>query len=904
MDRQTTNAVEFKMERLSAKNYSNWKIVMTSLLRSKKLFEYVDEPRKEIKTDEEDVKDEETKHLLYVSMDPSQISYTGTCQTAYDLWRKIKENNEGAEESLRNNALADFLGFRYNRGESIVGYCGRFELALGRLESTGHVVAEATKLWVFRNSLSKEMKATVNIWTLAKPEGKVSELISQLKIQHHMDRLDTTDNSVALYTNERRTAPRNNNRNNSEKPNQQPRQPNQQQTCSYCKQSGHYWNHCNKLKEDNKRKKHFGNRRNQNNQNNRPNNGNSHNRDKKPGQSGAFMSREARECHNFALNEHSWIVDSGATSHMTPHREFMLDYKPFEENKSITLGDGKTTAAYGEGRIPFKSDKFYGELHSVLWVPELTENLFSVSKALSQGSEVKFINNPPTVEFFKHDKVALRGNRQFKGLFVLNLESTANEQQNERAEIAYNDASLEEWHQRFAHCSINSIKDLIKSNAVTGIQIRANNHQACEECIKGKICRAHHPSKAHIEASENAAVLHIDTCGPFSTESLGGSRYFILAVEEYSHYKLIDLARTKGETPDMIKKMINKTEILSKRPVKMIVSDNAKEYLAQELRNWLDKRGIIHTTSTAYVPEQNGRVERANRTIVEGIRTLLTSCDFSDEDTIRSLWAEAAATVVHSHNLTLSSRDRSKTKFELYMNRKPDVKHLRVFGQRAIVRLNDRERSGKLSSKGEEYRFVGYTDRSNTYKFYSVKKVTIITSCDAVFLKNNEPIEKGMLGESHHRTIKIPLGLKTQQESKIDPMRRDNTDLNITMNRDHEDPLSSTLIGSSFDDDSTILASNATNNDTDLTQTNSEVDVTGISYSSAKSNLTTPGQNYPASPGTAVRLNTRNTRSNTNLKDVTIHELAKKLTIAEKPKANPESALFTLDEEPRTLKDA
>jgi len=182
--------IEYKTEsiRLTSKNYTNWKIVMTSLLKSKGLWEYVEDDEKPLAREEDIKKAEEAKHLLYISMEPSQITHTGICETAHELWTKIKENNGGAEISRRNNALADFLGFKHHRGETIINYCGRFELALGRLEATGYITSEDTELWVFRNSLPKEIKTTINTWALARPDGQVAELITiSMFVQGHID---------------------------------------------------------------------------------------------------------------------------------------------------------------------------------------------------------------------------------------------------------------------------------------------------------------------------------------------------------------------------------------------------------------------------------------------------------------------------------------------------------------------------------------------------------------------------------------------------------------------------------------------------------------------------------------------------------------------------------------------
>lgn len=142
---------EMKIEKLSASNYQTWKTVMISHLKGKNLWDYVLEIK--LETDEDLVLNEQAKSIIYTAMDSNQIAATGVCNTAYHLWIKIKENHEGALSNLRSVSLAEFLSIKYKKNESIMSFAGRYENALGKLESTNHTVDEKTKLWVFSNSL-------------------------------------------------------------------------------------------------------------------------------------------------------------------------------------------------------------------------------------------------------------------------------------------------------------------------------------------------------------------------------------------------------------------------------------------------------------------------------------------------------------------------------------------------------------------------------------------------------------------------------------------------------------------------------------------------------------------------------------------------------------------------------
>jgi len=122
----------------------------------------------------------------------------------------------------------------------------------------------------------------------------------------------------------------------------------------------------------------------------------------------------------------------------------------------------------------------------------------------------------------------------------------------------------------------------------------------------------------------------------------------------------------------------------------------------------------MHEVSTPNVPQQDGLAERSNRTIIEGARTLLMIVAHQR----CGLWSEAANTVVYTTNRTLSPKDATKTKFELFTGCKPSVAHLRIFCQPVVAQIPRAKRSGKWNPIGKVFRFVGYTRRSNTYRLF------------------------------------------------------------------------------------------------------------------------------------------------------------------------------------------
>lgn len=239
-----TNApVELKMEKLTPSNYTSWKTCLKNFLISRDLWDIA------MKKTEGAKVNAEVKAIIYSTMTSAQITDAGTCNTANELWLKIRENYEGAEQDLKNTALSEFLGIRYKKGENIINFCGRYENLLGRLLSTGFIVEESTKIWAFKNSLPKDMKETVSNWELARPSNKVTDLMSIMKARYKNQ--GESDETIALFSGMKIQKKTN------EKFNKHPES--NKVECTYCKKTGHIWKNCYKLKEDNKRKKKFAN---------------------------------------------------------------------------------------------------------------------------------------------------------------------------------------------------------------------------------------------------------------------------------------------------------------------------------------------------------------------------------------------------------------------------------------------------------------------------------------------------------------------------------------------------------------------------------------------------------------------------------------------------------------------
>ena len=124
--------------------------------------------------------------------------------------------------------------------------------------------------------------------------------------------------------------------------------------------------------------------------------------------------------------------------------------------------------------------------------------------------------------------------------------------------------------------------------------------------------------------------------------------------------------------------MENQTE----KKIKVLRTDNGREFCSKELEEFFKKCGIARQKATPYTPQQNGVAERMNKTLMERARSMLSGAGLGQE-----LWAEAVDTACYLVNRSPSSALDDKTPQKVWTGKKPSLSHLRVFGCDAYVHV-------------------------------------------------------------------------------------------------------------------------------------------------------------------------------------------------------------------------
>nr|GEZ82574.1 hypothetical protein [Tanacetum cinerariifolium] len=174
-------------------------------------------------------------------------------------------------------------------------------------------------------------------------------------------------------------------------------------------------------------------------------------------------------------------------------------------------------------------------------------------------------------------------------------------------------------------------------------------------CAMGKSTKKSHKPKSEDTNQEKLYLLHMDFCRPMRVESINGKKYILVIVDDYSRFTWVKFLRSKDETPMFIIKFLKMIQVRLNVPVRRIRIDNGTEFVNQTLRDYYEEVGISHETSVAHSPQQNGVVERRNRTLIEAARTMLI---YAQAPLL--LWAEA----MQPHVLHIRLR-HGKTPYEL-----------------------------------------------------------------------------------------------------------------------------------------------------------------------------------------------------------------------------------------------
>jgi transposase InsO family protein len=165
-------------------------------------------------------------------------------------------------------------------------------------------------------------------------------------------------------------------------------------------------------------------------------------------------------------------------------------------------------------------------------------------------------------------------------------------------------------------------------------------------------------------------MLHKDLFGPIAYISIGGNKYGLVIIDDYSHFTWMFFLQDKSKTQEVLNKFMRRAQNKFDAKVKKIRSDNSTKFKNTQVEDFLHKEGIKHEFSSPYTPQQNGVAKRKNYTLIEMARTMLDQYKIFDQ-----FWAEAINTACHATNRLYIHQVLKKTSYELLTGNKPNVSY-------------------------------------------------------------------------------------------------------------------------------------------------------------------------------------------------------------------------------------
>lgn len=677
-------------------NYDDWAFAVQNLLVLEDTDKYL--KQEAAATDAaQTVADTRARAKLILTIDASLFVHIKETKTTKELWTKLKALFDDSGFSRRITLLRHLISIRLETCENMTSYVTQIVETSQRLSGTGFIINDdwvgslllaglpdkfmpmimaiehsgmqitadsiKTKLLDMENGGSVEANGNDNSAFIARSWQKKKHS----KVGSNSKHGGPTPNIYAPSTS------MSNDRNNKTI------------TCYKCKQSGHFMSQCPFKNEKTEKKKQTN------------------------AFSVVFLSGNFNKC--------DWYIDSGASTHMTANESWLTNRTDSSSLPEITIannmkvpvlcaGDVKVTTSYG----------YEVTVKNVLCVPTLATNLLSVSELIRNGNSVVF---EPGRCLIKNRL----GNLVAEAELVNNVYKLI--LQNETCLLSSSTVDGQTWHRRLGHLNSTDMNKM-KQGLVNGMDYLdkfVTSKSSCEICCEGKQARL--PFSTGTRATEILQIIHSDICGPMECKSIGGARYFLLFIDDFTRMTFIYFLKYKSETLTCFKEFKSMVENFQNRKIKILRTDNGCEYCSNDFRDFLKHEGVIHQKSNAYTPEQNGLSERSNRTVVERARCLLFEAELD-----KKFWAEAANTAVYLKNRSTAS-GIEKTPYEMWFGRKPDLQHLRVFGSPVMVHT-PKEKRAKWDRKSTKHILVGYSDNVKGYRIYNPVNNKVTTSRDVI----------------------------------------------------------------------------------------------------------------------------------------------------------------------------
>ena len=232
---------------------------------------------------------------------------------------------------------------------------------------------------------------------------------------------------------------------------------------------------------------------------------------------------------------------------MMPSKKGIADYVTFRNPLHVKLADDSVLLAYGKGNLHLSvfdgTEKVNIILKDVLYVAKIQRRLLSLPSMTQNGVEVRFIGQ--FCKVLTDEKLYSIWHKHGK-LYKLNSEPI---ESSYFGETESNEKSLSLWHFHYGHLGYDNLKLLHEKLMVDGLNLNSKDQvdRNCQGCAMGRQHCQPFPKKSQSRSSQPLELIHSDGCGPTSVNSVGGSRYFVTFIDDYSRFTTVYFMKNRSE---------------------------------------------------------------------------------------------------------------------------------------------------------------------------------------------------------------------------------------------------------------------------------------------------------------------------------------------------------------------
>jgi hypothetical protein len=225
--------------------------------------------------------------------------------------------------------------------------------------------------------------------------------------------------------------------------------------------------------------------------------------------------------------EDTWLIDSGASKHMTGQKNNLSCVSENTFSHKVTLGYNYQYTIKGVGESKYKLNSGNSlKMKDILYVLGLKKNLLSISSLENKGYKFSFIYEEVFM-WAKGETIneAIIIGSEENGLYRLNSHS--------KTTMAHAiESSCELWHRRLAHIKYKVLPYICK--VVTGLpELKVDHEGLCNGCAQGKNIQNPFPKRDNKEEGV-LELIHSDVCGPIPLASIRRYVYYASFIDDYS----------------------------------------------------------------------------------------------------------------------------------------------------------------------------------------------------------------------------------------------------------------------------------------------------------------------------------------------------------------------------------